>query len=104
MNTQDLVTFVPLILVFGFFYFFIIRPQNKQQKKIKEMRSNLQKGDKILTIGGFYGKVVGFKDDILTIELKPDNIKVQIAKSAVAEVLNRTEEVEPKKIEDKKED
>lgn len=101
MKTQDLYTLIPLILVFVFFYFFIIRPQNKQQKKIQNMRSNLQKGDKIVTIGGFHGKVVAFKDDVITIELKPDNVKVQISKSAVAEVLNRGEEVETKKVNDK---
>lgn len=100
MTPESLTTFIPLILVFVFFYFFIIRPQNKQQKKIQNMRNNLAKGDKIVTIGGFYGKVVSFKDDVLTVELKPDNVKVQIAKTAVAEVLNK-EEVETKKIDNK---
>lgn len=97
MTQENLFTFIPLVLVFVFFYFFIIRPQNKQQKKVQNMRNSLEKGDKIVTIGGFYGKVVSFKDDVLTIELKPDNVKVQIAKTAVAEVLNK-EEVETKKI------
>ncbi|HAE63178.1 MAG TPA: preprotein translocase subunit YajC [Eubacteriaceae bacterium] len=92
MNFQELLSFVPIIAVFGFFYFFVIRPQSKQQKKIQSMRNELKKGDKIVTIGGFYGKIIAFKDDVLTIELKPDNIKVQITRSAVADVLNKAEE------------
>ncbi|MFZ7119856.1 MAG: preprotein translocase subunit YajC [Eubacteriaceae bacterium] len=98
MSTTDLYTFAPMILVFVLFYFFLIRPQSKQQKKIQSMRNELKKGDKILTIGGFYGKINSFKDDILTVELKPDNVKVQITKSAVAEVLNK-EETDNSKIE-----
>jgi preprotein translocase subunit YajC len=92
MNVQELLSFVPIIAVFGFFYFFVIRPQSKQQKKIQSMRNELRKGDKIVTIGGFYGKIIAFKDDVLTVELKPDNIKVQITRAAVADVLNRAEE------------
>ncbi|HCX63907.1 MAG TPA: preprotein translocase subunit YajC [Eubacteriaceae bacterium] len=89
--SQELITFVPLIAVFAFFYFFVIRPQNKQQKQIRNMRNELKRGDQILTIGGFRGKVVALKDDVLTIELKPDNVKVQITKSAVADVVNKEE-------------
>lgn len=99
MTGQQLGTlssFLPLILVFVFFYFFVIRPQNKQQKKIQEMRNNLKKGDRIVTIGGFHGKVVGFKENIVVIELKPDNVKVEITKAAVAEVVKEAE-VNPKK-------
>ncbi|SHE27019.1 preprotein translocase subunit YajC [Alkalibacter saccharofermentans] len=92
MNLQELLSFLPIIAVFGFFYFFVIRPQSKQQKKIQSMRNELRKGDKIVTIGGFYGKIIAFKDDVLTVELKPDNIKVQITRAAVADVLNKTEE------------
>lgn len=55
------------------------------------MRRNLEKGDKIMTIGGFYGRVVGFKDDALIVELKPDNVKVQMNRSSVADVLNKDE-------------
>ncbi|MBF7095892.1 preprotein translocase subunit YajC [Alkalibacter mobilis] len=89
MSTQDLISFLPIVAVFAFFYFFVIRPQSKQQKKIQNMRQGLQKGDKIITIGGFYGRVAGFKDDGLIIELKPDNVKVQMSRTAVADVLNK---------------
>ena len=96
MTGQQISAFLPLILVFVFMYFFMIRPQNKQQKKIQEMRNNLKKGDRIVTVGGFHGKVVGFKENIVVIELKPDNVKVEITKVAVAEVV-REAEVDPKK-------
>jgi len=102
MSAEQIGGFLPIILVFVFFYFFIIRPQNKQQKKIREMRSSLQKGDRIITIGGFHGKIIGFKEDIITIELKPDNVKAEITKSAVAEVLHKAD-VDPKKTEENKE-
>lgn len=102
MPKDAVATIGSLVLVFVFFYFFVIRPQNKQQKKIANMRNSLQKGDKIVTIGGFYAKVIAIKDEKVTIELKPDNVKAQIVKSAVAEVLNR-EEVEEKNIDSKEE-
>ncbi len=96
MTGQQISAFLPLVLVFVFMYFFMIRPQNKQQKKIQEMRNNLKKGDRIVTVGGFHGKVVGFKENIVVIELKPDNVKVEITKVAVAEVV-REAEADPKK-------
>ncbi|QSX08781.1 preprotein translocase subunit YajC [Alkalibacter rhizosphaerae] len=89
MGASELASFLPIILVFAFFYFFVIRPQSKQQKKVQNMRKSLEKGDKIMTIGGFYGEIFGFKDDALIVQLKPDNIKVQMSRSAVADVLNK---------------
>lgn len=89
---QTTFQFILLAVLFGFIYLIMIRPQMKQQKKIQSMRNSLDKGDKIITIGGFYGKVVAIKDDILTVELKPDNVKVQITKSAVGEVISQKEE------------
>lgn len=91
MDTTQLASFLPLILVFVFFYFFVIRPQSKQQKKISNMRNSLEKGDEIMTIGGFYGRIVGFKDDAVIVELKPDKVKVQISRTAVANILNKDE-------------
>ncbi|MFZ7132005.1 MAG: preprotein translocase subunit YajC [Eubacteriales bacterium] len=91
-SMSTITSFGFLALIFGVFYFFTIRPQMKQQKKLQSMRNSLQKGDKILTIGGFYGRVVSFKDNVITVELKPDNVKVQIVKSAIAEI------IEPKEV------
>lgn len=91
---QTLTSFGFLAVIFGVFYFFTIRPQMKQQKKLQAMRKNLQKGDRIVTIGGFYGKVIALKDDMITIEIKPDNIRAQIVKSAIAEVTSQSEKIE----------
>ena len=57
-----LITFLPLILIFVAFWFFLIRPQKKRDQKTQEMRNNVQPGDEIVTIGGIIGRVVSIKD------------------------------------------
>ncbi|MFO1463452.1 MAG: preprotein translocase subunit YajC [bacterium] len=74
--------FLPLLLVFGIFYFLIIRPQQKQAKKHQEMLKNIQKGDQVVTVGGIHGKVVGVADSILTLEIA-DNVKIKVERSGV---------------------
>ena len=69
-----------MILVF---YFFMIRPQQKKQKQIKEFRENIKRGDKIITIGGIHGKIVDVQDATFTVEIS-DNVKITIEKAAVA--------------------
>lgn len=64
-------------------YFLMIRPQRKRQKKEDQMRNNVQVGDEIVTIGGFYGRVVSIKDDTMIIESPGDHSKQKIAKWAV---------------------
>lgn len=64
-------------------YFLMIRPQRKRQKQEEHMRSNVQVGDEILTIGGLYGRVVSIKDDTMVIESPGDHSKQKIAKWAV---------------------
>lgn len=64
-------------------YFLMIRPQKKKQKAEESMRNNVQVGDEIITIGGFYGRVVSIKEDALTIESPVDHTKQNIAKWAI---------------------
>ncbi len=64
--------FLPLIVIFGIFYFILIRPQQQKQKKHKTMLGSLQKGDKIITIGGVYGIIKDIKGEILTLEIAKD--------------------------------
>lgn len=64
-------------------YFLMIRPQRKRQKKEEQMRSNVQVGDEIVTIGGFYGRIISIKDDTMIIESPGDHSKQKIAKWAV---------------------
>ncbi|MFZ5965745.1 MAG: preprotein translocase subunit YajC [Bacillota bacterium] len=81
---------VMTLVLFGFLYFFMIRPQQKREKQVKEMRNSLQVGDHIVTIGGIYGKILKIKDDTLTIEVGADKTKLQIARWAVGN-LNKSE-------------
>lgn len=64
------------------FYFFMIRPQMKRQKEMTKFRAALQKGDKIVTTGGIYGKIDEIKDNIIILEVAP-NIKLKVDKSVV---------------------
>lgn len=79
---NPLVTFLPLILVFVIFYFFMIRPQVRKQKELNNYRSSLKKGDKIVTTGGIYGRVTDVKDNTVTVDVG-DNVLLKIDKSAV---------------------
>ncbi|KAB2839205.1 preprotein translocase subunit YajC, partial [bacterium] len=72
----------PLLLVFGIFYFLIIRPQQKQAKKHQEMLKGIEKGNQVVTVGGIHGKVVGVADNILTLEIA-DNVKIKVERSGV---------------------
>ncbi|MCH7657283.1 MAG: preprotein translocase subunit YajC [Bacteroidetes bacterium] len=84
-KTEDqnpIMTFLPLILIIVVFYFFMIRPQVKKQKDLKSYRESLQKGDKIITTGGIYGKVVDIKESVIVIDVG-EQIRLKIDKSAV---------------------
>ena len=80
---------IMMVVLFAVMYFMIIRPQKKREKLMKEMLSQLTKGDVILTIGGIIGKIVSVKDDELLIESGRGNEKshLRMKKSAISEVL-----------------
>jgi preprotein translocase subunit YajC len=77
-----LVTFLPLLLVFVVFYFFMIRPQMKKQKEMTNYRNSLKKGDKVVTTGGIYGKIYEVKDNYVMLEVGGD-LKLKVDKSAL---------------------
>lgn len=81
-QSNALVTFLPLLLVFVVFYFFMIRPQMKKQKELANYRSSIGKGDKVITTGGIYGKVVEVADNVVTIEIAND-VKIRVDKNAI---------------------
>ncbi|MDI9475769.1 MAG: preprotein translocase subunit YajC [Natronincolaceae bacterium] len=86
------VQYVNLIFPLGVlvvFYFILIRPQQKKDKKIREMRGNLKVGDEIITIGGIYGKIIKIKDDIVTIEVGSDKTKLPTTRWAVGTVISQ---------------
>jgi preprotein translocase subunit YajC len=77
-----LTSLLPLLLVFVVFYFFMIRPQMKKQKELTTFRNAISKGDKVITTGGIYGKVIEVAENIITIEIAND-VKVRVDKNAV---------------------
>lgn len=83
---ESIFSIVIIVLMFVALYFFMIRPQKKQEKEINNMRNNLQIGDEITTIGGIIGKIISFKEDTLIIETTHDRTKIRILRSAVRNV------------------
>ncbi|MBI2412052.1 MAG: preprotein translocase subunit YajC [Deltaproteobacteria bacterium] len=73
----------PLVLLFVIFYFLLIRPQQKKAKEHKQMLSEVQKGDNVITNSGIYGRVISVQDETVTVEIA-ENVKVKIAKDAIA--------------------
>lgn len=75
-------SFLPLILIIIVFWFFMIRPQMKRQKELKKYRDSLQKGDKIMTTGGIFGKVVAINDYTVIIEVE-SQARLKVSKEAI---------------------
>ena len=80
-GASSIIMIVVLIVVF---YFFLIRPENKKKKKLEEMRSGLEVGDKITTIGGIVGKIVNINGDLITFETGEDRVRLQVTKWAIS--------------------
>ncbi len=74
--------FIMLLLIVVVFYFFMIRPQMKRQKELRKYREALQKGDKVITTGGIYGRVDSIKDNYVIVEVDT-NVRMRIDKSAI---------------------
>ena len=79
-------TFLPLVLIFVVFWFMLVRPQRKKDKQVKEMLNNLKAGDRICTIGGIYGTIVGIKDDTVTLSVGRDNLSMVVARWGIRSV------------------
>ena len=75
-----------IVVMFAALYFFMIRPQKKQEKETQKMRDELQVGDEITTIGGIIGKIVSIKEETVTIETSHDRSKIRILRSSVRNV------------------
>ena len=75
--------FAPIVILIVLFYFLLIRPQRKRDKAEREMRNSIEVGDEISTIGGFIGRVVNIKDDVLIIESSNDRTKLKIYRWAI---------------------
>ncbi|HEY0702924.1 MAG TPA: preprotein translocase subunit YajC [Candidatus Acidoferrales bacterium] len=75
--------FLPLILIMVIFYFLMILPAQRKQKKVTEMLTSLKNGDKVITNGGIYGTIVGLEPDAVQLRVA-DQVKMKIARSAIA--------------------
>jgi preprotein translocase subunit YajC len=81
-GSNPLLSFLPLILVFVIFYFFMIRPQVRKQKELSTYRNSLAKGDKVITTGGIYGKITDVKDNVVTVDVG-NEVRLRVDKSAI---------------------
>ena len=80
-----LMMLLPLLLI-PLLYFVMIRPQQKRQKQWQEMLGSIKAGDRVTTAGGLRGIILSIKDDAVILRVAPDNLKVEVAKSAIAAV------------------
>lgn len=87
-QVQQIASLLPLVVIFAVFYFMMIRPQQLQQRKYREMISRLKKGDRVLTRGGLYGVILEIKDNDLMLELA-QNVRVRADRTAVQSLVRR---------------
>ena len=95
MNSSGFAQFIPLILIFVIFYFFLIRPQQKKVKEHKLMVENLKRGDKVITSGGIVGSIERVMDNDKVEVAISENVKVEVIKSTGIQAL--VSNIEPKK-------
>lgn len=81
---NPLLQFVPVIAIFGIFYFLIIRPMQKQKADQQNMQASLQAGNLVQTNGGIVGTIVSLGETTAVIRVKPDNVKLQVARNAIS--------------------
>ncbi len=81
-ESNPIMTFLPMVLIIAVFYFFMIRPQMKKQKEVTAFRNSLAKGDKVVTTGGIYGKILELKDNYVLLQID-DNVKIRVDKAAL---------------------
>ena len=80
-----------MVFIFAIFYFVLIMPQQRRQKKWQQMLGELKTGDKVTTSGGIRGTIIALRDDAVHLRVPPDNLKIEVVRSAIASV--QTEEI-----------
>ena len=81
--SSSIASFLPFLLIMVVFYFFMIRPQINKQRSEQEFQQTLAKGDKIITIGGVYGKIVGIKEGKIILEIS-ENTRITIERNCIS--------------------
>ena len=84
---NPLMNLFPLLIIFVIFYFLMIRPQQKKAKELQAAVNQLKKGDKVVTTGGIYGKIVEMKDNTVLLQVD-DNVKIRVDKAALVKDLS----------------
>jgi len=81
----------PLIFIFAIFYFFLIMPQQRRQKKWQQMLNELKAGDKVVTSGGIRGTILSIKDDYVQLRVPPDNLRIEVSRASIVSVVDSDE-------------
>ncbi len=79
---------LPIVLMIAIFYFLVFMPMRRQQSNQKKMIASLENGQTVLTSGGIVGTIIAVNDDTLILRIKPDNVKIQVARSAVTSLFS----------------
>ncbi len=83
---------LPFLLIIVVFYFLLIRPQQKKQHTWQDMLKNLKTGDRVTTTGGMRGVIISIKDDAIQLRIPPDNLRIEVVKSAIASVTQQDDQ------------
>lgn len=86
----------PLVFIFAVFYFLLIMPQQRRQKKWQALLDTLKTGDRVVTSGGLRGTIFAMKDDAITLRVPPDNLKLEVSRGSIVSVTTAGEETTSK--------
>ena len=88
LSSGGALAWLPLVFIFAIFYFLLIMPQQRRQKKWQAMLGGLKNGDKVVTQGGISGTIIALRDEYVHLRVPPDNIKLEVSRNAVVSVVN----------------
>ncbi len=83
-SPNSLLSFAPILVIFAIFYFLLFMPMQRQKKAQQKLLTELKNGDVVTTTGGIVGTIVSIEGELLTLRIKPDNIKLQFARAAIS--------------------
>jgi preprotein translocase subunit YajC len=82
----SLMGLLPIVAIFAVFYFLLILPNQKRQKKLQQLISNLKNGDRVITSAGIHGTIISLKDDYIVLRVPPDQLKLEVLRSTVSNI------------------
>src|SRR6202011_4115582 len=87
IGTGSWLGFAPLIFIFAIFYFLLIMPQQRRQKKWQQMLNDLKTGDKVVTSGGLRGTIIALREDYIQLRVPPDNLRLEVTRASGASLI-----------------